>query len=167
PSEAELARSKAQLKAGLLIGLESSSARAEQMARQLLLFDRLIATPELIERIDSVTPEATRVLAARLVGPAQPSVVVVGAGRAGEAFARTAAERVRVNCASTSETAGGACGGNDGVPGISVGNRGRGRDPRPAGVLAPSDDGRLCRLGRAQGHEPPAFDRLGAAMGAR
>ena len=108
PSEAELARSKAQLKAGLLIGLESSSARAEQMARQLLLFDRLIKTPELIERIDSVTPEATRVLAARLVGPAQPSVVVVGAGRAGEAFARTAAERVRVNCASTSETAGGA-----------------------------------------------------------
>ena len=42
PAEAELARSKAQIKAGLLMGLESSSARAEQMARQLLLFDRLI-----------------------------------------------------------------------------------------------------------------------------
>ena len=42
PSEAELARSKAQIKAGMLMGLESSSARAEQMARQLLLFDRLI-----------------------------------------------------------------------------------------------------------------------------
>src|SRR5215475_4093448 len=35
PAEGELARSKAQLKAGLLMGLESSSARAEQMARQL------------------------------------------------------------------------------------------------------------------------------------
>ena len=53
PAEAELARSKAQLKAGLLMGLESSSARAEQMARQLLLFDRLIEPPELIERIDA------------------------------------------------------------------------------------------------------------------
>jgi predicted Zn-dependent peptidase len=31
PAEAELARAKAQLKAGLLMGLESSSARAEQM----------------------------------------------------------------------------------------------------------------------------------------
>ena len=36
PSEAELNRAKAQLKAGLLMSLESSSARAEQMARQML-----------------------------------------------------------------------------------------------------------------------------------
>ena len=44
PAEAEVARAKAQIKAGMLMGLESSSARAEQMARQLLLFDRLIET---------------------------------------------------------------------------------------------------------------------------
>ena len=94
PAEAELARAKAQLKAGLLMGLESSSARAEQMARQLLLFDRLIEPPELIERIDAVTAEAVRELAAKLVSGAPPSVAVVGAGRKGEAFARTAAERV-------------------------------------------------------------------------
>jgi predicted Zn-dependent peptidase len=94
PAEAELARAKAQLKAGLLMGLESSSARAEQMARQLLLFDRLIEPPELIERIDAVTAEAVRELAAGLVSGAPPSVSVVGAGRKGEAFARTAAERV-------------------------------------------------------------------------
>ena len=55
-----MARSKAQLKAGLLMGLESSSARAEQMARQLLLFDRLIEPAELVERIEAVTPEAVR-----------------------------------------------------------------------------------------------------------
>ena len=94
PAEAELARAKAQLKAGLLMGLESSSARAEQMARQLLLFDRLIEPPELIERIDAVTAEAVRELAAKLVSGSPPSVAVVGAGRKGEAFARTAAERV-------------------------------------------------------------------------
>jgi predicted Zn-dependent peptidase len=94
PEAAELARSKAQLKAGLLMGLESSSARAEQMARQLLLFDRLIGTQELVERVEGVTAEATRSLAAKLLGEAQPSVVVVGAGRKGAAFARAAAERV-------------------------------------------------------------------------
>jgi len=94
PSEAELARSKAQLKAGLLMGLESSSARAEQMARQLLLFDRLISPPELVERIEAVTAEAVRDLAARLFKGSQPSVAVVGAGRNGQSFASMAAERV-------------------------------------------------------------------------
>jgi predicted Zn-dependent peptidase len=96
PSDAELARSKAQLKAGLLMGLESSSARAEQMARQLLVFDRLIETAELVARIDSVTPEATRALAARLFAAARPSVVVVGAGCNGEHLAAHAAERATV-----------------------------------------------------------------------
>jgi predicted Zn-dependent peptidase len=96
PSEAELARSKAQLKAGLLMGLESSAARAEQMARQLLLFGRLIGTPELVERIDSVTPQAARALAERLFAGARPAVVVVGAGSSGERLAASAAARARV-----------------------------------------------------------------------
>ena len=90
PAEAELARSKAQLKAGLLMGLESSSARAEQMARQLLVFDRLIDTPEIVERIDTVSAEAVRELAAKLVSEARPSVAVVGAGRKGESYAAMA-----------------------------------------------------------------------------
>ncbi len=63
------------------------------MARQLLLFDRLMDAPELIERIDSVTAEDVRDLAAKLVTGSPPSVAVVGAGRKGEAFARRAAER--------------------------------------------------------------------------
>ena len=90
PSEAELARSKAQLKAGLLMGLESSGARAEQMARQLLLFDRLIGTPELIARVDGVSAEATRELAESIVTHSAASVAVVGAGRQGETYARLA-----------------------------------------------------------------------------
>jgi predicted Zn-dependent peptidase len=90
PTEAELARSKAQLKAGLLMGLESSSARAEQMARQLLLFDRLIDTPEIVERIESVTPQAVRALAQALFRGARPAVAVVGAGGRSEAYAELA-----------------------------------------------------------------------------
>jgi predicted Zn-dependent peptidase len=96
PTEAELARSKAQLKAGLLMGLESSSARAEQMARHLLLFDRLIDTTELVERIENVTADDVRVLAGKLVGGARASVAVVGAGRKAEAFAQMAERAARV-----------------------------------------------------------------------
>src|SRR5262249_16642889 len=94
-NEAELARSKAQLKAGLLMGVESSAGGAEQMARQLLLFGRLLGTSELIARIDGVTAQAARALAARLF-TTEPSVVVVGAGENGEHFARCAAERAAV-----------------------------------------------------------------------
>jgi predicted Zn-dependent peptidase len=64
------------------------------MARQLLLFDRLIEPAELIERIDQVTAEGVRELAAGLVSGSLPSVAVVGAGRKGEAFAQRAVERV-------------------------------------------------------------------------
>jgi predicted Zn-dependent peptidase len=90
PSEAELGRSKAQLKAGLLMGLESSAARAEQMARQLLLFDRLIETPELVARVDGVSAEAIRDLAQSIMARSAASVAVVGAGRKGETYARMA-----------------------------------------------------------------------------
>jgi predicted Zn-dependent peptidase len=96
PTDAELARSKAQLKAGLLMGLESSSARAEQMARQLLLFDRLIDATELVERIENVTADDVRELAGKLVGGAPPAVAVVGAGRKAEAFAQMAERAARV-----------------------------------------------------------------------
>ncbi len=90
PAEAELARSKAQHKAGLLMGLESSSARAEQMARQLLLFDRLIDTAEIVDCIELVSAEAVRDMAAKLFLGSRPSVTVVGAGRKGEAYAEMA-----------------------------------------------------------------------------
>jgi len=90
PTESEVARAKAQIKAGMLMGLESSSARAEYMARQLLLFNRLIDTKEIVGRIESVTPEAVRTLAAKLLTAAKPSITVVGAGRKGTTYARMA-----------------------------------------------------------------------------
>jgi predicted Zn-dependent peptidase len=95
PTEAELGRSKAQFKAGLLMGLESSGARAEQMARQLLLFDRPIDTSELVERIESVTADDVRALAGKLVGEARPSVAVVGAGAKAAAYAEMAERAAR------------------------------------------------------------------------
>ncbi|MES1179642.1 MAG: insulinase family protein, partial [Hyphomicrobium sp.] len=92
PSDAELGRAKAQLKAGLLISLESSSARAEQMARQMLAHGRLVGSDELIARVDGVSAEDVGRFARQLLGR-RPSIAVVGAGKASERLASVAAQR--------------------------------------------------------------------------
>jgi len=94
PAEAEVARAKAQLKAGLLMGLESSSARAEQMARHMLAYDRLLAPKDLIERVDAVTPEAIRSFAERMVRQSGASVAVVGAGKRSRPWAEIAQRKL-------------------------------------------------------------------------
>lgn len=80
PTEGEVVRAKAQLKAGLMMSLESSSARAEQMARQIMIFDRVLAAGELIERVEAVTAESVRAAAEHLLTKSTPAVAVVGAG---------------------------------------------------------------------------------------
>ena len=76
-SEEEVDRGRAQLKAGTLMSLESSSARAEQLARQLLIFGRPLPLQELIERIDAVDADAVTRLAARLAG-GRPAIAAMG-----------------------------------------------------------------------------------------
>jgi predicted Zn-dependent peptidase len=80
PTPAEVARAKAQLRAGLLMSLESSSARAEQMARQLVLYGRILTAEELIQNVCDVTAQGIAQFAAALMA-GRPSVAVVGAGR--------------------------------------------------------------------------------------
>jgi predicted Zn-dependent peptidase len=68
--DAEVARVKAQLKMGLLAGLESSSARAEQLARQILIHGRVLPTEELIEEVETVaTADLQAMLERLLVSP--------------------------------------------------------------------------------------------------
>lgn len=86
PSEAELARAKAQLKAGLLMSLESSSARAEQLARQILAFGKPLEVSDLIARVDAVNAEDVRQLAKRLFTDTVPACATVGATASLEAF---------------------------------------------------------------------------------
>jgi predicted Zn-dependent peptidase len=54
-TQAELQRAKAQAKAGLFMSLESCSSLSESFGRQLLIFDRVIPTAEIIARIDGCT----------------------------------------------------------------------------------------------------------------
>jgi predicted Zn-dependent peptidase len=58
--EAEIARARAQLKAGLLMGMESPSNRAERNARLLAIWGRVPTADEAVAKIDAVTADAVR-----------------------------------------------------------------------------------------------------------
>ena len=56
-SDVELNRVKVQFKAGMLMGLESSSATAEVVARRHLLYNRFIPIEEIIDIIESISKD--------------------------------------------------------------------------------------------------------------
>ncbi|MEE8247864.1 MAG: pitrilysin family protein [Alphaproteobacteria bacterium] len=76
--EEEVARARAQLKAGILMSLEGSGARAEQLARQLLIHGRPIPLEELVGEVDAVDAEAVRRVARRLVEGGAPAIAALG-----------------------------------------------------------------------------------------
>jgi predicted Zn-dependent peptidase len=77
-TEDEISRAKAQMKAGLMMGLESSSARCEQIARHLLIFGRVVPTDELGENIDAVDAERVMKFSERLMKTENPTIAAVG-----------------------------------------------------------------------------------------
>lgn len=62
----ELDRVKVQLKASILMALESSSSTAEVIARQRLIHGRVIPVEEIVARIESVTKEDIRQMAEQI-----------------------------------------------------------------------------------------------------
>ena len=77
-SEAEIARAKAQLKASLLMGLESPSSQAERMARSLAIWGRVPDAAEVAERIAAVSVGAVRDHARRQLAAARPALALYG-----------------------------------------------------------------------------------------
>jgi len=77
-SEAEVARARAQMKAGLLMGLESPSSRAERMARNLAIWGRVPGLEEVAERIDAVSTAEVRDYAARMIGQDRTALALYG-----------------------------------------------------------------------------------------
>ena len=65
-SDAEVARARAQLKAGLLMGLESPSSRAERLARLLAIWGRVPDVEEAVQKIDAVGTSDVRKYAAEM-----------------------------------------------------------------------------------------------------
>lgn len=78
PTEQEFQIARAQLKAGLLMALEATTSRMEQIGRQVLLFDRVIPVQEMIDNVDSVTEQDVGMVAAGFAAVEQPSVAAVG-----------------------------------------------------------------------------------------
>lgn len=78
PSETELTRTKEQLKANVLMGLESTTSRMSTIARNELTFGRAIAEEEIIERLDAVTCEQVVELSRELLDFDQMSFSAVG-----------------------------------------------------------------------------------------
>ncbi|MGE5545461.1 MAG: M16 family metallopeptidase [Solirubrobacterales bacterium] len=90
----ELQRARAQLKASILMSLESTSARCEQLARQILVYNRPVPVAEVIEKIDAVGPEDIVRVARRLFATT-PTVSAIGPLGNVESYERIA-ERVKL-----------------------------------------------------------------------
>jgi len=80
-TEAEIDRAKAQMKAGLLMALESSGARAHQLANQMLAYGRPIPLEEIVARIEAVTVDSARAAGSALLKRSRPAVAALGPGR--------------------------------------------------------------------------------------
>ena len=89
-SEAEVARAKAQMKAGLLMALESSEARLGQLARQMLAYGRPIPLDEIVAKVDAVTVESARAAGRMLIGRGRPAIAALGPGHSLESAAAIA-----------------------------------------------------------------------------
>ncbi|HEX3952030.1 MAG TPA: pitrilysin family protein [Stellaceae bacterium] len=76
-SEGELARAKAQMKAGLLMSLESTGARCEQMAQHMLIHGTPFDPADMVRRIEAVDDTAIRRVVAQW-RTAQPTLAALG-----------------------------------------------------------------------------------------
>ncbi len=75
--EEEVARARAQLKSSILMSLESTTSRCEQLARQLMVFGRPLTVPEIVAKVEAVDTESvTRV--ARRLATTPPTVAALG-----------------------------------------------------------------------------------------
>ncbi|MFD0858780.1 M16 family metallopeptidase [Roseovarius aquimarinus] len=74
----EIERARAQMKAGLLMGLESPSNRAERLARMIQIWGRVPGVEEVVEKIDAVTLADVRAIAERTVAEAPAALALYG-----------------------------------------------------------------------------------------
>ncbi|MEM9014698.1 MAG: pitrilysin family protein [Pseudomonadota bacterium] len=79
-SQSELDRSRAMLRAALLMGLESPAARNEANSAQLMTYGRLLSPEEITNRFDAVTAEDVSRCARRVLETRSPAISIVGKG---------------------------------------------------------------------------------------
>ena len=74
----ELKRAKDQLKGNILMGLESSSSRMANLARQEMYFHQFVTAEEVIARIDTVDAAQIQAMAQGLFRPESVAVTLLG-----------------------------------------------------------------------------------------
>ncbi len=92
-SAAEIDRARAQMKAGLLMGLESPSSRAERMARMLQIWGTVPPIEETVAKIDAVTAEDVRALAEWQAAQAPAALALYGPLHSAPALSELQARR--------------------------------------------------------------------------
>lgn len=70
----------AQLKASLMMALEATTSRMEQLGRQLLVFDRVIPVEEMVANVEAVDPDHVKRVATSICETSFPSMAIVGPG---------------------------------------------------------------------------------------
>lgn len=94
-TEAEVDRARTQMKAGLLMGLESPASRAERLSRMLAIWNRVPELEETIALIDAVDVPAVSEFAVRTAKSGELALALYGpvdrAPTAGELSSRAAA----------------------------------------------------------------------------
>lgn len=73
----EIERARTQLKASILMARESTSSRTEQLARQIMLFDRALSVEEIVSKIEAVDDDAVGAVAKRIF-KGTPTVSAIG-----------------------------------------------------------------------------------------
>lgn len=77
-SDEEVIRVRNQIRAGLLMSLESPSSRAGQLARQQILWGRPIPLQETTERINRITPNRVKEVARQIFDAGKVSLAGIG-----------------------------------------------------------------------------------------
>ena len=75
---AELDRARNQMKAGLLMGLESPASRCERLARMVGIWGRVPDLEEVIGKIDAVTVQFVADYSQKLCEKSTPSMALYG-----------------------------------------------------------------------------------------
>jgi predicted Zn-dependent peptidase len=78
------------MKAGLLMALESSCDRIGQLARQLIVYGRPIATDELVAKVEGVSVASARAAGRALLASGKQAIAVLGLGSGLESAAAIA-----------------------------------------------------------------------------
>jgi predicted Zn-dependent peptidase len=76
--EAELKRARDQLKSNIVLGLESSSSRMANLARQEMYFGRFFSVDEIVSEVDAVSANDVQALAQRLFRPETIALTILG-----------------------------------------------------------------------------------------